>query len=68
MKDDWVLVHECSDEYRIELVRQMLDNEGIHSVIINKKDSTYKSFGDLELYVGRDDVVRAKALINNMVD
>jgi hypothetical protein len=40
----------------------MLSDHNIHSFIVNKQDSAYK-FGDIELYVHRDHVIRAKMLI-----
>jgi len=45
-----------------ELVRQMLADNNIQSFIVNKQDSAYK-FGELELYVHRDHVIRTKMLI-----
>jgi len=44
------------------MVRQMLSDHNIQSFLINKQDSAYK-FGEVELYVNRDDVIRAKKLI-----
>jgi len=58
------LVHIFSSgqPYQAEMVRQMLSDHNIQSFLINKQDSAYK-FGDVELYVNRDDVIRAKKLI-----
>jgi len=44
------------------MVRQMLTDHNIQCFLVNKQDSAYK-FGDVELYVNRDDVIRAKKLI-----
>ncbi len=44
------------------MVRQMLSDHNIQSFLVNKQDSAYK-FGEVELYVNRDDVIRAKKLI-----
>jgi len=58
------LVHIFSSgqPYQAEMVRQMLSDHNIQSFLVNKQDSAYK-FGDVELYVNRDDVIRAKKLI-----
>ncbi len=40
----------------------MLADHEIAAFIINKQDSTYK-FGDIEIYTYRDNVIRAKKLI-----
>jgi len=36
-----------------------LEEIGIEAVIINKKDSSYGTFGELELYTQRDNILRA---------
>ena len=40
----------------------MLMDHDILSFIVNKQDSAYK-FGEIELFVHRDDVMKAKMLI-----
>ncbi len=59
---DKVHIYSIGNTYRAELVRQMLSDNEIQSFIINKQDSVYL-FGDIELYVHRDHVIRAKRLI-----
>jgi len=58
------LVHIFSSgqAYQVEMVRQMLTDHNIQSFLVNKQDSAYK-FGEVELYVDRDEVIRAKKLI-----
>jgi hypothetical protein len=43
----------------------LLEEIEIDSVIINKRDRTYK-FGDIELYVHRDNVIRAKQVLKEL--
>jgi hypothetical protein len=62
MSTDQVQIYAVGNPYRAELIRQMLMNSNIQAFIINKQDSAYK-FGDIELYVHRDDIIRAKKLI-----
>lgn len=59
---DQVHIYSIGNPYRADLVRQMLSDHEIQSFIINKQDSVYM-FGDIELYVHRDHVIRAKRLI-----
>jgi hypothetical protein len=58
------MVHIFSSDrpYKAELARQMLADHNIRAFLVNKQDSAYK-FGVVELYVNRDDVIRAKKLI-----
>jgi len=62
MDNDLVRIYSSGQPYVAELVRQMLTDRNIQSFIVNKQDSAYK-FGDIELFVHRDNVIRAKMLI-----
>jgi hypothetical protein len=57
-----VYIYSSGQPYQAELVKQMLTDHNIQSFLVNKQDSAYK-FGEVELYVNRDDVIRAKKLI-----
>ena len=59
MEKDWVKIFESANEARTEMARQLLIDNNIDSVIINKKDRSY-GFGEYELYCMRDYVIRAK--------
>ncbi len=65
MGKNWVKIYESNNEARIEMARQMLEDNNIDSVIINKKDRSY-GFGEFELYCMRDYVIRAKLLIKEL--
>ena len=65
MGTEWVKVFEAPEELNIELARQLLKEIEIDSVIINKKDRLYK-IGDIELYVHRDNVIRAKQALKEL--
>ncbi len=62
MPGDLVHIYSTGKPYLAELVRQMLSDHQIRAFIVNKQDSAYK-FGDIELFVHRDDILRAKKLI-----
>jgi hypothetical protein len=63
MEENWIIVYTTNKEYLAEMIIQMLEDNGIESFIINKKDSTYL-FGDIEIYTLPDNVMRAKLLID----
>lgn len=46
-----------------ELKKAVLETSGIPAILVNKADSSYH-FGDVELYVKRDDVIRAKRILD----
>ena len=49
--------------YQIELLKGMLEEHNIIAVSVNKKDSSYLAFGEIELFVESRNVVQAKNLI-----
>ena len=62
MEANLVHIFSSGQPYKTEMARQMLADHNIQSFLVNKQDSAYK-FGVVELYVNRDDVIRAKKLI-----
>ncbi|MBL4715166.1 MAG: hypothetical protein COC01_03020 [Bacteroidetes bacterium] len=47
---DWVKVFSSNQQFQVELMKGVLENNGIDSVVINKQDSLYMNFGEVELY------------------
>jgi hypothetical protein len=66
MTVDKVLVYTTNKMYEAEMIRQYLLDHNITAFIMNKMDSAYL-FGDIELLVGRDDVIRSKKLIGDFL-
>ena len=65
MDNDWVKIYESGKQYEIEIISGLLNENDIESVIMNKQDSVYL-FGEYELYVKREEILRAKTLIQNI--
>lgn len=61
--DDYRLIFSSPESHLIQLYKMQLDEEGIFSLVINKRDSAYNNFGEIELYVKFDDVIRAKHIL-----
>lgn len=62
MEKNWICIYKASALYIAEMAKDLLHEEGIDAVIINKKDSNYL-FGVLEIYVERDNAVKAKHIL-----
>jgi len=62
MKDNWQRIYSNAYEHEVEIVKAILEDAGIRSVVMNKKDRAYL-FGEIELYVQADDVLKAKQII-----
>ena len=61
-----VLVFSTSIDHLAEIARAKLEAESIPVLILNQKDSTYQSFGSIELYVSKDDFQKARHIIEKI--
>jgi hypothetical protein len=48
------------------IVKQMLEENNIKVVLLNKQDSSYLMFGLVELYVQEDQVEKTKSLLKEI--
>jgi len=62
MTDNLARVYTTNLVFQAELLKQFLFDNGIVAFTIDKRDSSYL-FGSIEVYVDRDDVIKAKVLI-----
>ncbi len=60
--DEWQKVYSSQFEHKVHLVKAVLKSEGIEAVILNQQDSLYL-FGEVELFVQPDDVLRSRQII-----
>ena len=65
MDKNWKLVYSTGQLYQAEMVKDILEDNDIEAVIMNKQDSFYL-FGEIEIYSRPDDVIRAKFLIKDL--
>lgn len=63
MVDSWEIVYSTAQPYRAEILKDLLLESEIPAVIVNKQDSSYLSFGDVEVLVQREDILRAKLVV-----
>ncbi|HSW67515.1 MAG TPA: DUF2007 domain-containing protein [Bacteroidales bacterium] len=62
--ESWKLIFSSGDRVNVEVLQGLLKEYDIESVILNKQDSAYL-FGDVELYVSVENVLRALQIIRN---
>ena len=63
-QNKWITLVKTSKPYQLNLIKgKLLENE-IHTVIINKIDSSYLNFGEAELKVLASDFERAQEILN----
>jgi autotransporter translocation and assembly factor TamB len=68
MEKGWMMVWTVEKEYFAELIKKMLADHDIQAVSINKKDSSYTTFGDIEIYVKEENHLKARTLIKEFVE
>ena len=64
MEKGWSKIQTYYKPIEAEIVKQMLEENGIPAVLLNKQDSSYM-FGKLELYVHDENIEKAKYLIDS---
>ena len=64
MDEQWEVVFSSPKLYQAEIMKSLLEDENIPGVIVNKQDSAYIVIGEIELYVKKEDILKAKQIIN----
>lgn len=64
MSNDWIKVRTYTKSIEAEIVKQMLEENGVTAVLLNQQDSSY-FFGKIDLYVKQADETIANVLINS---
>ncbi len=68
MERNWVKIFSSTNYYQSEMVKQALSAQNIETVLINKQDSSHRTFGDIEVYVHQNDFSNAiEILILNQI-
>ncbi|MFN3999886.1 putative signal transducing protein [Algoriphagus sp.] len=65
--DSWIKVFENQNQIRAEIVKGVLEENGISAVVMNKKETVYHVFGTYEVLVPKGDALLAMQLIQNEI-
>ncbi len=68
MTAPWKKVYSTENGIQAELIRGLLENNEIRAVIVNKRDSQYNDFGDVEIHVPTNKVLTAIKIIQDVID
>tara|TARA_B100000242_G_C43043254_1_gene486803 strand:+ start:1943 stop:2128 length:186 start_codon:yes stop_codon:yes gene_type:complete len=60
-----IKVYSSNNPNQAIIIKQMLEENGINVVLLNKQDSSYLMFGPIELYVHEEEIIQAKKLLEN---
>ncbi|MBT4345652.1 MAG: DUF2007 domain-containing protein [Flavobacteriales bacterium] len=58
-----IKLYSTENPNKAEIIKQMLEENDINVVLLNKQDSSYNMFGTIELYVEEKNIKTAKSLI-----
>ncbi len=61
----WSKVYETEIPHRAEIVKDILGQKGVNAIILNKKDSAYHIFGQLEVHVKAESVIKTLKIIED---
>lgn len=65
--DKWQKVFETDSSIRAEIVKGVLEENGIVAIIVNKKESVYQIHGHYELMVSSSQTIKAINIIENEI-
>lgn len=64
MAQNWTKIYTTSNPIAAELAKQVLEENGIEAVILNKQDSSYH-FGEVQVLVPEADTQAAQKLLSD---
>jgi hypothetical protein len=69
MEKNWVRIFKTFNYYQAEIVKQVLIENQIDTVLLNKQDSSHRTFGDIEVYIHQQDFSNAiEIMILNQIN
>jgi hypothetical protein len=66
MVEGWVMVYRSAHEYQTSLVKDVLEQNGLHPVVLDRKDDEFM-IGEVELYVAPEEEADARKVISDNV-
>ena len=59
MEKNWIKIFSSTNYFQSEMVKQVLTEHQIETVLINKQDSSHRTFGDIEEYIHQENFSNA---------
>lgn len=66
--NNWVSVFETNEIFVAERIKEVLIEAGIPAVVLNQLDSSYKTFGNINVMVNGEDQQKAETVIKEYND
>jgi hypothetical protein len=65
--ENWIKVFESPMQVRAEIVKGVLEENDVQSVVLSKKETVYQIFGNYEVLVQRENLILANNLVKNEI-
>ena len=62
MTEGWIMCYQADEEYKVEVIKQLLENAGLHPVVMDRRDSEFR-FGNVELLISPEEQQQALRVI-----
>ncbi|RYY37639.1 MAG: hypothetical protein EOP46_01945 [Sphingobacteriaceae bacterium] len=59
MEKNWIKIFTSFNFYQSEIIKQVLIEHHIDAVLLNRQDSSHRAFGNIEVYIHKEDFSRA---------
>jgi len=63
MDKNWERIYLSNQMHLVEIVKAVLADNNIPTVVVDKRDSSYISIGDIEVYVSEENAILARVII-----
>ncbi|MCS7018226.1 MAG: DUF2007 domain-containing protein [Cytophagales bacterium] len=65
---NWQKIHSTATLLQAEIIKERLQANDIQAIIVNKRESAYNLFGEVEIHVLREDVIKALQLLKDELE
>ena len=65
MEEHWAKAYQSGQAIRAEIAREILEQNGIGAVIVNRQDSNLPVFGNFEVHVPAAELGKAQTILTN---
>lgn len=62
MEAGWLKIYSADEEYQAEIIKSLLENHGLHPVLLDKKDDEFR-IGFAEIYIAPEEAQQARTII-----
>ena len=62
MEAGWLKIHTADEEYQGQIIKGLLENHGLHPVLMDKKDDEFR-IGVVEIYIAPEEAEQAKTIM-----